>query len=136
MSRSSSSFLLLAASLSACVEAGGDDTRLFSAVGTLVSTEAVLSKVEADAGTEVQVTCMAKWPDGKTTPLADSAIEVRPADSVTIESPRLVIDRAGTYAVTCPAPGAEATPSTLVITAGAAARLIATVTPSTLPVGE
>ena len=136
MLRSSCSFLLLAASLSACVVAGGEDTRLFSAEGTLVSTEAVLSKAEADAGTEVQVTCMAKWSDGKTSPLADSAIEVRPSESVTIEAPRLVIDTAGTYAVTCPATGAEAKPSTLVIRAGDAARLIATITPSTLPVGE
>lgn len=131
-------FALLFPLAGACVDTG-DGPSLFAAEPTLVSTTALLSAAETEAGVQVQVTCRGRWSDGREDAVAVpglAAIGATPSDGLTIEGPLVTGSKSGTYELRCVADGAEATPTTLTVHAAAAARVVATLERDTLPVGE
>ncbi|MFO0725820.1 MAG: hypothetical protein U1E65_18700 [Myxococcota bacterium] len=116
----------------------GNGKTIFKDAELLVRTDAVLSASSVAAGVKVAVSCMGHYADGHVQPLtADQAtFQAAPAEGIERVESSLIGKTAGSYEVTCPVPGVEAAPSTFVVTPADAARLVATVAPGTIAVGE
>lgn len=123
--------------LAACGE-GGSGNKLFPAEKSLIGTEAQVSAAAVDAGIKVAITCLGRYGDGHVEPLelARVSLEAAPASGVTITEGSLIGQTAGDYEIRCVLAGAEAKPAAVTIRAGAAAAIYASVTPTTLPVGQ
>ncbi|MBX3249094.1 MAG: hypothetical protein KF901_18085 [Myxococcales bacterium] len=93
-----------------------------------IATEATLETLELDAGDAVRAACVAvdAWDNAVELPLSP---EAHPSERVTLEGGALRFERAGTYAVSCPHPGAAARPDALTVRPAAPASFTLGVSP-------
>jgi len=103
-----------------------------------VEVDTVVSRSVIDAGGDFTVECLVTDANGR--PVAtNTAFQVTPGASVTIEGTKVTIDDTGFYDVACMLADAtqkDETPETVLVTIGGAATVETTLNPKTVKVGE